>query len=70
MPVLAHGFYDFCCTVDSTLVNLAFYLFLGFLYIHCFNRVRSFSAQDARDITYTDRMLRKKYPELESQEKK
>ncbi|MBR5868990.1 MAG: PrsW family intramembrane metalloprotease [Clostridia bacterium] len=70
MPVLAHGFYDFCCTVDSTLVNLAFYIFLGFLYIHCFKRVSSFSAMDTSDTHYTNRMLRKKYPELENQEKK
>ena len=70
VPVLAHGFYDFCCTMDSTPATLVFVVFLGFLYVRCFGLVRWLSARDARDIPYTSHMLRKKYPELQSQEKK
>ncbi|MBR4866895.1 MAG: PrsW family intramembrane metalloprotease [Clostridia bacterium] len=70
VPVLAHGFYDFCCTMDSILANLVFVVFLCFLYVRCFGLVRWLSARDARDIPYTSHMLRKKYPELAGQEKK
>lgn len=70
VPVLTHGFYDFCCTLDSNPATLVFVVFLGFLYVRCFGLVRWLSARDARDIPYTSHMLRKKYPELQGQEKK
>jgi len=64
VPTLAHGFYDFCCTLDSGLATLAFYAFVIFMYIHCFRKIRKISLADGYTGEYAKAILFQKYPEL------
>lgn len=64
MPVLAHGLYDFCCTLDSGIGVLAFYTFIIVLYIYCFGKIKKMSVSDAPQERYVLGILVKKYPFL------
>lgn len=64
MPVLAHGLYDYSCTVGSSLAEGIFYGFLIFLYIYCFAKIRKMSKYDTSDNTYANRILAAKYPQF------
>ncbi len=64
MPVMAHGMYDFCCTLGTVTGTLVFYGFIILLYIYCFGKIRKMSAADAPDERYAMRMLLKKHPHL------
>lgn len=61
VPVLAHGFYDFCCMADSAIFVLAFYIFVAFLYAYCFGKIRKMSKADAPSRAYVKLLLRRKY---------
>ena len=61
IPVIVHGFYDFCCTINSILAIVVFYSFIIFLYVHCFKKIKQMSYIDAEDITYAKRLIVKKY---------
>ena len=63
MPVLAHGFYDFCATIDSAVFTVIFLLFLGFLYFICFINVRKLSKADTYSASLSMDMVLKKHPE-------
>lgn len=64
MPILAHGFYDYCCSIDATWATVLFYVFLGSLYVYCFGKIRSISKTDTDTSIYAVRWLIKKYPQL------
>ena len=64
MPTLAHGLYDYCCTLGTTLATIVFYAFLLFLYIYCFRRIKNMSKGDVDDITYSNAIVLNKYPHL------
>lgn len=64
VPILFHGFYDFCLSVDSALLNLVFFLFLIFLYIKSFSTIKKMSAADVADHKVVTGLLYNKYPEL------
>ncbi len=64
MPVLAHGLYDYCCTVDSVWATLGLYAFVLFLYIYCFGKIKKVSKEDTDDVTFSNAMVRKKYPQF------
>lgn len=64
LPVLCHGFYDYCCSIDSLLATVAFYAFLLFLYIFCFARISKMSKSDQLDHTYSNMLVLLKYPTL------
>ena len=61
IPVMVHGFYDFCCTINSILAIVVFYSFIIFLYVHCFKKIKQMSSMDTDDITYAKRLVVKKY---------
>ncbi len=67
IPVIAHGFYDFCCTINSLLANATFYAFVIFLYIHCFKKIKKMSAADVKDTTYAKRLIIHKYQDVFSE---
>lgn len=69
MPVLTHGFYDYCCFVDSRAARIVLYVFMLLLYGYCFWRVYKLSECDASDTGYSDAMVRHKYPALYPTEK-
>lgn len=64
MPVLAHGFYDYCCTVGGMLTTVGLYVFVLFLYIYCFGKIKRMSRIDTDDNKYSSAMIFKKYPFL------
>ena len=64
VPVLGHGFFDFCLSTDETFFLVVFYIFLAGLYIFCFRRINKFSMAD---ITYDSLLITvflKRNPEL------
>lgn len=65
MSTAAHGLYDYCCTLDSTLASLAFAVFLAILYVYCFGKIRKFSRIDVSDERYAARLIFFKYPHLQ-----
>lgn len=64
MPVLAHGLYDYCCTLGTTLATVCLYLFVAFLYVYCFGKIRKMSAGDMDDNRYAAGLVLGKYPHL------
>ncbi len=46
IPVIAHGIFDFCLFIETDFLMFVFYVFVVFLYVFCFLRVRSFSKSD------------------------
>ncbi len=67
IPVLGHGFYDFCCAVNTTLATVAFYVFIAFLYIQCFGTIKKLSNWDGYIGSYVYSLLVKKHPTLEGE---
>ena len=61
IPVLAHGFYDFCC-MDIPIVTAIFYFFLIFMYVFCFLRIKKVSSEDMQDKELVLVLLSQKHP--------
>ena len=64
MPILAHGFYDYCCTVDEVTATVALYVFVAFLYVYCFNKIRKMSKMDCYNNALVLGLLINKYPAI------
>ena len=64
IPVLAHGFYNTCCSTGTTLGIIVLYAFVIFMYVHCFRRIKDMSNADASENKYAMYLLLKKYPQL------
>ena len=62
MPVLAHGFYDFCCSLGTALGTLLTIAFIAFLYAYCFSKIIKFSKNDKYENDYVRYMIESKYP--------
>ena len=63
VPTFAHGFYDFCASVDSWFFMIIFFLFLGFLYFLCFRNVHKLSKADNLSSFISMDMVLKRYPQ-------
>ena len=61
VPIMAHGFYDYACSVDTSLSTIIFYIFLAILYIYCFGKIRKFSKADMSDNSFAAIMVYHKY---------
>ncbi len=48
VPVVLHGFYDFCLSTEYWFMVLVFFIFIGILYRYAFRAVKRWSAQDVR----------------------
>lgn len=64
VPTFVHGLYDYCCTSDSLLSLIVFFLLLIFLYVYCFGRIGKMSKFDVKDSRFAVALLVKKYPQL------
>lgn len=64
VPALAHGIYDYCCTLGTAWATVIFYLFVGFMYIKCFGKIKKMSFADAPGDDYSKAMVISKYPML------
>lgn len=66
LAVAAHGFYDYCCSMEESIYLVILIAFLIFLYVVCFMNVRRFSKRDTMDRPWVIFQLVKKYPALAS----
>lgn len=64
MPIVLHGIYNYCCSESSTLFTVLFMLFIAFLYVFCFGRIKKMSQADDYNRGITERLLTKKYPSV------
>ena len=64
LPVLIHGFYDFCLFTENSVFTIVYLIFLVGLYIFCFGRIKKLSKADMDDYQLIPLMLCQKYPEL------
>lgn len=62
MPTLAHGLYDFGCSVDDWWAPILFYGFLAFLYWYCFRKIGEMSRGDMDNEQYARILFKKLYP--------
>lgn len=67
IPILAHGFYDVCCSVGTDVSMLVLIVFVIFMYIHCFKKIKTMSKVDAYENAYVEYMLENKYPALKAE---
>ena len=63
VPILAHGLYDYSCSVGSLSAELIFYGFLIFMYFFCFKRIKKMSSMDMDDNRFASAMVSMKHPE-------
>ena len=64
VPILFHGTYNFCCAVERTWALIAFLVFVVFMYVHCFKKLKQISRKDATNDAYVVALLMQKYPGL------
>ncbi len=64
VPVMAHGWYDYCCTAGTILSLIALIVFIVVLYLYCFAHIKDMSRNDMPDSTYSSILVFKKYPKL------
>lgn len=64
IPVCAHGFFDFCLSVESAGIMLVFFAFVAFMYFFCFKRVGKLSKGDMSDAKMALVMVCAKHPHL------
>ncbi len=62
VSILAHGLYDYCCSVGSVLAEVIFYGFLIFMYFFCFRRIKKMSGMDMDDNRFASAMVAMKHP--------
>lgn len=53
IPVILHGFYDFCLSVDSVMAVLTFFVLVIGMYIFAFNSVRNAARSDVPVVPFT-----------------
>ncbi len=66
VPVIIHGTYDFCLSIDSVLAYIFFYVMLITLYVLCFIRIHKLSKRDNSQDNLAVVMLTAAHPELAS----
>ncbi len=67
VPVLLHGAYDYCCSVDAIWAIIGLYVLVIFMYVHCFGKIKKMSRLDGGRDAYAKAIIMKKYPELEKE---
>ncbi len=61
-PILAHGLYDYCLSLNSTFSTILFYVLLIGAYIFCFMRISKMSQKDKLDYGAAIDLLVEAYP--------
>lgn len=67
MPVIFHGTYNYCCSVNRIWATVALYIFVVFMYVYCFGKIRKMSDGDGYNSRYVDAMILRKYPHLKEE---
>lgn len=61
--VLAHGFFDFCLSFDTTAATVVFYAFVAVMYFFCFRSISKLSKNDTSDFGAAFSLVLQKYPD-------
>jgi len=69
VPVIIHGFYDFCLFYSTIVTNVLFVTLMSFLYIYCFIKIHKTSKADFSHSSLIIKMLSAEYPDLTFTEK-
>lgn len=64
IPVLFHGFYDFCLSANIDFLLFVFVIFMIMLYTVCFKQINKAAKFDAPDTTAAISLIYVKYPEF------
>lgn len=64
IPVLGHGWYDYCCSTDFKWATTCLVAFVAFLYAYCFGKINRMSRADMKEAHFVGALLLKKYPDL------
>ena len=64
VPILVHGTYDFLIFSATSVTIVAFFILLIGLYIYCFKKIKTMSAQDQHEANMIAAILNQKYPYL------
>ncbi len=62
LPVLAHGFFDFCLFEGNIFLVIVYLAFVAFLYVFCIGKIRKMSKADSNVVNYGILTVLKKYP--------
>ncbi len=62
VPTVAHGIFDFTCTIGESWATFVFYAFVIFLYKYCFGKIKHISKYDATVEGYAKAFLARRYP--------
>lgn len=68
MPILAHGFYDYCCFMDGAKYTVIFLVFLISLYVYCFSKIIKMSKSDGSVKRLAKKLMEETHPEAVEQE--
>lgn len=66
LPIVTHGFYDYCASMSGLVYLIIFSVFLVLLYVFCFGNIRKMSKRDNSDKSWVTTLLIAKYPELKT----
>lgn len=66
LPIVTHGFYDYCASMSGLVYLIIFSMFLVLLYVFCFVNIRKMSKRDNSDKSWVTTLLIAKYPELKT----
>lgn len=64
IPVIIHGVYNYCCSMGSLAFTAVFIVFIIFLYIFCFKRIKEMSVKDDYNISCAAALVMKEYPDI------
>lgn len=64
IPILIHGFYDFCLSANVDFLLLVYIAFMIMLYTVCFKQINKAAKFDAPDTTAAISLIYVKYPEF------
>lgn len=64
VPVLLHGYYDYCCNIGTLSGTLGLYALVLVLYFYCFAKIRKMSSLDTSSVRVSARVLLLTHPTL------
>lgn len=61
IPVILHGFFNFCLSVDSTVLILCYIVFIIALYVISFKAIKKMSQNDKYEEFYVEKIIKSEY---------
>ncbi len=64
LPVMIHGYYDYCCNIGTRFGTFGLCALIILLYVYCFGKIRKMSALDTSSVRVSARVLLLTHPTL------